>query len=158
MLVYRIQSPIYAADCLRGEGARRVGGRWNRPGTPLVYAATTPELALLETLVHLGTTSAAEQPPLVLITIEVPDELLQTLPVAELPEGWDRLPATTEVAAFLAPRLAPAHPVLGWLVPSAVLPASPSRCALLNPLHRWADRLRIVSTEPLQIDPRLLLT
>ena len=75
MLAYRVQNPIYAADCLRGYGAQLFPGRWNVRGTPLVYAATTPEPALLENLVHLGTTDVRKAPPLVLMTIHVPDAL-----------------------------------------------------------------------------------
>lgn len=155
MLVYRVQPPLYATSCLTGEGARRSGGRWNLAGTPLVYAATTPELALLETLVHLDGTPFYDQPPLVLITISVPDDSLLALPVEELPAGWDQLSYPSAVPAFLLPRLAPAHPVLGWLVPSAVLPASPSRCALLNPLNRRAAELQVVRTESIILDARL---
>ncbi len=36
-----------------GEGAYRFGGRWNTPGTRLMYASGTVSLAILEVLVHL---------------------------------------------------------------------------------------------------------
>jgi RES domain-containing protein len=39
-----------AFDC---EGARVFGGRWNSPGTAMVYAAESIALAALELLVHL---------------------------------------------------------------------------------------------------------
>ena len=38
---------------LPGEGARLYGGRWNAPGRPLIYAAETAALAVLEVRVHL---------------------------------------------------------------------------------------------------------
>jgi hypothetical protein len=38
---------------LSGEGGRKVGGRWHERGTPAVYLAEHPALALLEVLVHL---------------------------------------------------------------------------------------------------------
>lgn len=155
MLVYRIQPPLYAASCLSGEGARLNGGRWNPKGIPLVYVATTPELALLETLVHLSGAPFADQPPLVLITIAVSDEVALSLPAEEMPIGWDQLPVPTIVLRFLLPRLGPASPVLGWLVPSVVLPVSPSRCALLNPLHRRFMEVHVLQIEPMVLDARL---
>lgn len=38
---------------LDGEGARRVGGRWNSPGRAVVYMADSVALAVLENLVHM---------------------------------------------------------------------------------------------------------
>ena len=37
-----------AHDLFAGEGARRVGGRWNRPGTAAAYASLERETAVLE--------------------------------------------------------------------------------------------------------------
>jgi RES domain-containing protein len=39
---------------LDGEGARRVGGRWNSPGVAAVYMASSLSLAVLEVLANLG--------------------------------------------------------------------------------------------------------
>ena len=50
--VYRVCRKIYAH--LDGEGARRVGGRWNSPGRSVVYMAQSVALAVLENLVHLS--------------------------------------------------------------------------------------------------------
>jgi RES domain-containing protein len=38
---------------LDGEGARRVGGRWNSAGRAVVYMAESIALAVLENLVHM---------------------------------------------------------------------------------------------------------
>jgi RES domain-containing protein len=50
--LFRVCRSIHAR--LDGEGARLVGGRWNSPGTAVVYMAETVSLALLENLVHMS--------------------------------------------------------------------------------------------------------
>ena len=139
---------------LSGEGARLYGGRWNPEGVPLVYAAASPELALLETLVHLDGTPLSDLPPYVLVTLALPDGLLETIAEADLPPGWHAQPAPAEVARFLLPRLQPGNPYLGFAVPSAVL-ASPTRNVLLNPLHPLIQQVELVSVAPLAFDERL---
>jgi RES domain-containing protein len=54
--IWRIaaDTPDYGADDLTGKGAEKTGGRWNRKGTPLIYASSSIALACLETLVHLA--------------------------------------------------------------------------------------------------------
>ena len=49
-------TPTYEADDLSGKGAELSGGRWNRKGTPLIYASVSRALACLETVVHLTQT------------------------------------------------------------------------------------------------------
>lgn len=63
----------YEADDLSGRGAELTGGRWNRKGTPVVYTASTPSLACLEAVVHLGASAL----PLnrFLVRIDVPDDV-----------------------------------------------------------------------------------
>lgn len=51
MIVYRLTRRPYAD--LSGNGARMVGGRYNPPGVPAVYASASIALAALEVLVHI---------------------------------------------------------------------------------------------------------
>ena len=46
--VWRITTRRFVESAFSGEGARLFGGRWNRPGQPLVYTAESRSLALLE--------------------------------------------------------------------------------------------------------------
>lgn len=47
-LVYRAHNPRWAFTPESGEGARRHGGRFNRPGTPALYMSLALETAWLE--------------------------------------------------------------------------------------------------------------
>jgi len=50
--IYRVCRAVHTH--LDGEGAKRVGGRWNSPGRPVAYMAETVSLAVLENLVHMA--------------------------------------------------------------------------------------------------------
>ena len=88
MTVWRLARAVYPA--LDGEGARLNGGRWNEPGTPIVYTAGSLSLAALEVLVHLNPDRLPDD--LVAYGIALPTESLQARRVetTELPDGWDR--------------------------------------------------------------------
>ena len=54
-IVYRSAPPKWAArhDFLSGTGSKIAGGRWNVPGSyAAIYASTTPELAMIESLAY----------------------------------------------------------------------------------------------------------
>ena len=69
--VYRVCRAIHAR--LDGEGAKRVGGRWNSPGHAVVYMAGSISLAVLENLVHMS----KEDFPVGFVSVSalIPDEL-----------------------------------------------------------------------------------
>ncbi|MCA9086046.1 MAG: RES family NAD+ phosphorylase [Planctomycetaceae bacterium] len=52
--VWRIFKANRVSTAMNGEGAARAGGRWNFPGTPVVYSSSSLALAQLEVLVHLS--------------------------------------------------------------------------------------------------------
>ncbi len=52
--LWRIDQERHAKTWHRGEGAFRVGGRWNTPGMRAVYASLDPATACLEVAVHKG--------------------------------------------------------------------------------------------------------
>lgn len=156
LLAYRIQKMGFVASLLSGEGARLYGGRWNPVVTPLVYASTSPELALLEVLVHLDGTPLCDLPPYAQVTLSVPDDLVEVIALAELPPDWHHVPGSGAAARFLLPRLRPQHPYLAFVVPSSVSPNSPTRNVLLNPVHPRIGEISIVDTiSPFIFDGRL---
>lgn len=153
-LVYRIQKRQFVDSILSGEGARLNGGRWNPMGVPLLYTSTTPELALLETLVHLNGTPVRDLPPFVQITIDMPDSV-EIIEPDDLPTGWDQVRFPNTLPFFLVPRLVPKYPAMAFAVPSVVLMNSPSRNVLINPLHPLINQVKIVDITAHNFDERL---
>ena len=71
VVTYRVCRRIYAR--LDGEGARKVGGRWNSPGRAVVYMAQSVAFAVLENLVHM---SRRDYPTgYVIVEARVPDHI-----------------------------------------------------------------------------------
>ncbi len=147
-------TPHYTADDLSGAGAKATGGRWNRSGTPMLYAASSIALACLETLVHLG----AGGLPLnrYLVRIDIPEDLwarARAMTAATAPVGWDAIPAGrtsletgeewvgTQASALL-------------LVPSIVVPEEQN--VLINPAHPDAAQLVCAKLRRWQYDARLV--
>jgi RES domain-containing protein len=149
MRVWRLCRRAHAAP--DGEGARRHGGRWNQPGTAVVYASASAALAALEYLVHLDPEDAPSD--MVLIPADIPSSVtLTALRVEKLPTDWRSLPASEALAQMgtdWARSLASA--VLS--VPSAVVPVE--RNYLLNPGHRDFRRITFGPSRPFSFDPRL---
>jgi RES domain-containing protein len=86
MIVYRLAHEKYADD-LSGSGARLKGGRWNQPGTAVLYTSWSVSLALLEVLANAYTLENLRR--VVLITIDVPDELpVYEIKLSRLHKHW----------------------------------------------------------------------
>ena len=140
-----------------GEGARRYGGRWNRPGASVIYAATTLALATLEFLVHL---QRGRSPAAVFAHYaDVPDDVtIKVLDEPRLPEGWRDHPAP-EALQEIGTRWRASASTLLLCVPSAVLRVPPTlvpaeRNYLVNPAHAEYGRVRVRSVR-LSLDPRM---
>ena len=72
---WRITKRKHARDAFTGEGAREFGGRWNNPGTAIVYTAQSQSLAALEMLVHLDSSELLAK--YVLIGVEFDQALIK---------------------------------------------------------------------------------
>lgn len=148
---WRITRKRFAAEAFTGEGARLYGGRWNRPGSGLVYTAGSRSLALLEILVHLRRSQLFAD--YVLIPVHFDAALVSPVEEIGLPVGWDREPPSMETQAMGDAWLAGgALPVLA--VPSVVVPEEKNY--LLNPAHKHFRKIQIGKAEPCRIDRRLL--
>lgn len=141
MIVWRI---CEHAD-LEGIGGTIVGGRWHSKGRPIVYAADSSALAMLEVLVHLEVDSVPA--PFQLMRVALDDGLAAT----EWPES--RLPRDlAESRAWGDAWLKTADTPLAR-VPSVIAPDSTNW--LLNPVHPATRNARIVARSRWPWDKRL---
>jgi len=132
------------------EGARRHGGRWNRPGTPAIYAATSYASAVLEVLVHANL--GRVPPGLRHVTADLPEGApVDTLAAADVP-GWDAIPPVASVAAGEAWLREGQGLVL--LVPSVVTGGHDLN-AMINPRHPLFPRIVVGAEAPVFWDARL---
>ena len=151
MVIWRFCQQRYADHPLDGEGARLYGGRWNSPGTPVVYTASSLALAALEALVHVDHDLAPTD--LVAIAIEVPRGIrIEIIASAELPPHWRSTPASDHLQRLGTAWLQRGTSTL-LKVPSAVIPEEYNY--LINPTHRACRRLKTGSPRPFTFDPRL---
>lgn len=143
----------YRADDLSGKGAEEVGGRWNRPGTALLYCSSSIALACLETLVHLAGT---DRLPFnrYLVRIILPPSAWQHRTIFEPSEsvGWDSVPRGI-VSLSWGNAWAASGQTLIAEIPSVVIPEEAN--ILINPRHRDAKRLRVQKVRRWTYDPRL---
>ena len=155
MDVYRINKEPYHTDPLSVIGSHRHGGRWNPKGIGILYTSRTPELALLETLVHLPPLTLPELPQCWLSTIQLPDDLNKAifwLSPDRLPVYWQTGTLTETQTILTDWLLAPFS--LAIAVPSAIIDTSYN--LLLHPQHPAFAQVEVISRRPLPLDGRLV--
>jgi len=124
---WRLTKARDAGD-LTGQGAARDGQRWNQPGQRAVYLGMTPEITVLEVVVHLNGVLSA---PLVLSGYDVPagPGLIAKPDPNTLPEGWNAIPHGQACAAFGGDWLRTGQE-LGLVLPSVVVPRPAMSCSI----------------------------
>lgn len=150
MFVWRLTHKKHVAP--DGEGARRYGGRWNRPGTPIVYTSGTLSLAVLEFLVHVDSDILPDA--LVSVRATIPESvMIQTIHPSDLPRNWkDKIIPVVAQDLGTAWANGGTSPVLK--VPSVVIEGEWNY--LLNPLHSDFSKIHWDASVPFSFDPRLL--
>lgn len=154
LLVYRLVKERFVDTPLSAEGARLHSGRWHPAGRGILYTSATPELALLEQLVHLPMLPYSDLPRLFLLTLSIPDNR-RVLTEEELPVGWRDEENFVSNHQFMADWLS-APDVLAMGVPSAVV--SESLNYLLHPAHPDFQKVTLMGAKPFPVDPRLRRT
>jgi RES domain-containing protein len=154
LVAWRLDQAKYAAAWDSGEGAFRVGGRWNSRNVRAVYCSIDPATAILEVAVHKGF-EALDRVPHVLTAMTVGDPAaVHVVDPAAIPDpAWLRpgIPSAGQQAfgdAFLA-----RHEFV--LVPSVV---STQSWNLVFIGTGTGGTYALRSQEPFVLDPRLHAT
>jgi RES domain-containing protein len=147
--IWRISKSEHGKASPNGTGAHR----WNSPGTPIIYAAESRALAVLEMLCHLEGRELLDD--YVLIEIQADESLMQTIERSSLPQNWCADPSPPELKRVGDEWIRTAEcPVLR--VPSALLPDEHN--FLLNTEHEDFRRLNFGEPVPFRFDASLIKT
>lgn len=148
LLCYRMGDPGGQYPVFSHEGSRLFPGRWNTPGSPMIYCAEHYSTAMLEKLVH----GSGQMPPdqhSVEITIP-PGVTYEQVTVHSL-KGWDA--PDRQVSRDFGERWFIERRSLLLLVPSVVVRME--RNVLINPFHPDFGRVTHGLAEPVRWDDRL---
>lgn len=151
LTAWRVVKAKHAANAFDGEGARVDGGRWNSPGTPVVYTSQSAALAALEMLVHLGRASILGA--YVLIPCTFDGHLVSRLDQKRLPKNWRSYPAPPELQ-LIGVEWAKNDTSAVLEVPSAIVDTDSNY--LLNPQHADFRTIRVMDPQVFEFDLRLL--
>jgi RES domain-containing protein len=148
---WRIVKKRHVQAAFDGEGARQYGGRWNSPGTAVIYASQSRALCLLEVLA--GIRSVKRIDAYFIISIRFDDSLLTQVEPGDLPAEWRRSPPPSSTQR-IGDRWAEQQGSVVLRVPSSIVPDEHNY--LINPAHPDFARIEIGTPEELSIDSRLL--
>jgi RES domain-containing protein len=146
---WRLTKTKYLPAAWDGEGAKKVGGRWNSAGGAVVYTSGSLSLALVEVLVHLP---AGILPAWSAVPIEFDDSLVTVVAPRQLPKNWRDSPPPPATQAIGDEWVARGTSA-ALRVPSVVVPGEWN--FVLNPAHRDFGRIRIGAPMSFPFDPRL---
>lgn len=151
LVAWRLDRDIYAATWDSGEGAYRVGGRWNSKGVRAVYCSLDPATAILEVAVHKGF-EVLDSVPHVLTSLIVTDTTnIHVVKESDIPnKNWLRPVSPGAGQQAFGDALLAAHKFL--LIPSAVSNRS-WNLIFLN--GSAAGAYKQVAQEPFSLDTRL---
>jgi len=148
---WRITKSKHAAIAFSGSGAKTFGGRWNNPGTAIVYTAGSASLAILEMLVHLQAAELLKRYVIFQVTFD--ESLVSEMNAAKLPRTWRRSPPPAAVQQIGDAWVAAKRSTV-LRVPSVIVPSE--RNYLLNPAHPDFAKIAWGPKTAIRFDPRLI--
>jgi len=145
---YRIGDPNGVYPIFTATVSTLAPGRWNTPGSTVIYTSEHYSTALLEKLVH---GSGMLPPHQHFVTVTIPrGTSYETFSAPALP-GWDMMPAT--VSKTFGERWVMERRSAILLVPSVI--ARVERNVLINPNHPEFGGIEVSLHEPVYWDRRL---
>ncbi|MGB3834957.1 MAG: RES family NAD+ phosphorylase [Mesorhizobium sp.] len=145
---FRIGDPAGAYPIFDATGSTLAPGRWNTPGSPVIYTSEHYSTALLEKLVH---GSGRLPPNQHFVRITVPrGASYEVFSPPDLP-GWDAMPAAA--SKLFGERWCLERRSLVLLVPSVV--ARLDANVLINPAHGEFRGIETSLHQPVHWDRRL---
>jgi RES domain-containing protein len=150
VILWRIAAETrkHSADDLGGKGAASHPGRWNEEGQPVVYAAPTLAMAVLETAAHIDDGGLPLNRFVVRIDVtEAVWAARDELPAAALPVGWAAIPAGRASVKVGSDWIRSLRSAI-LLVPSVIVPEE--WVALINPAHTDAKGIAGKTVRPFE--------
>lgn len=148
LTAYRIGDPDGVYPIFDATGSTLAPGRWNTPGSPVIYGSEHYSTALLEKLVR----GSGQLPPNQhFVAITLPRGLSYEIFSAPSLPGWDNMPAT--ISKHYGETWCRERRSAILLVPSVV--ARLDRNILINPAHPEFPQIETSLHEPVFWDRRL---
>ena len=148
MIVYRLTTGKYVND-ISGEGASLYGGRWNPAGIAALYSSQHISLCILEILARANKNTSPDS--YTLISIEIPEHGIIELQLKKLHADWQ---LNLEYTRWIGGEFLKGNQALALKVPSAIVPQEHNY--LINPHHFEIEPVKVIKTELLELDKRLL--
>lgn len=147
MIIYRFAHQRYIND-ISGIGAKLKGGRWNLPGTAVIYCSGHISLALIEVLANTGTLEELQQ--FKLAEIDIAETAIHEIKLKNLKHHWWD---DTDYTQWLGTEILNSNKYLLIKCPSAVIEQESNY--LINPSHSLFDKIKIKQTFNFRFDKRL---
>jgi len=149
MIIYRLTTGKFAND-ISGTGAKIFGGRWNPIGFAALYTSQYISLAILEILVRA--TQFTSPDSYTLTSFEIPDEGIYDIQLKKLKKNWK---SDIRYTHGIGMDFLNENKSLCLRVPSAIVLTENN--FLINPLHSDFKKLKIINSELLELDKRLMM-
>jgi RES domain-containing protein len=118
LVIFRVTLTEFISD-LSGKGAKREGGRWNAPGTPVLYTSQNISLAILESSSILPKKYWKDK--FSYITVTIPTSVkIKTVLIKNLKRGWRDHPFSAQTREIGKEWIKLGVPILK--VPATVVP------------------------------------